>query len=90
MLNAPAPVAQLETETETESNNIKEIDSEWGTIGIDDYDYKFDADKNQFVKVLKSELKVSDNKNGNLRDNNVVDQSIGDVRQTYADYIKNT
>jgi len=88
MLNAPAPVvAELETETRSESNN-QGIDSEWGSIDIDDYDYKFDADKNQFVKVLKSELKISDkvnNENENLRDSDVVDKSIGDVRETYAD-----
>jgi hypothetical protein len=39
--------------------------------------------------VLKSELKVSDlkvnNVNENLRDSVVVDKSIGDVRETYAD-----
>jgi len=35
MLNAPAPVvAQLESESE--SINQAEIDSEWGSIGIDD------------------------------------------------------
>lgn len=91
MLNAPAPVvAELETETETRSeSNNQGIDSEWGSIDIDDYDYKFDAEKNQFVKVLRSELKVSDlkvnNENENLRDSDVVDKSIGDVRETYAD-----
>jgi len=38
--------------------------------------------------VLKSELKISDkvnNENENLRDSDVVDKSIGDVRETYAD-----
>jgi len=39
--------------------------------------------------VLKSELKVSDlkvnNENENLRDSDVVDKSIGGVRETYAD-----